>query len=159
LVIAIVLSSFVYLNSQNPYAGKTENVSYANFDSEAHALMYIAQDQKFFASNGINLTITNVGAGAAAINAVQAMPDGGKLVVNAYKTENDVTIAVQDTGVGILENVKNKLFTPLFTTKSKGQGFGLAVVKRLVEAQNGSITVESQEGKGKTFTIKFPPPQ
>jgi signal transduction histidine kinase len=52
--------------------------------------------------------------------------------------------------------VKSKLFTPLFTAKSKGQGFGLAVVKRLVEAQGGKISFESQQDKGTTFTIQTP---
>ncbi len=57
-------------------------------------------------------------------------------------------ITVADTGEGISDDVKEKLFKPLFTTKSKGQGFGLAVVKKLTEALNGKVTVESQIGKG-----------
>ena len=69
---------------------------------------------------------------------------------------NHAYISVEDTGEGIPEEVKDKLFTPLFTTKSKGQGFGLAVVKRLVEAQDGKISFESQQGKGTTFTIQLP---
>lgn len=89
-------------------------------------------------------------------NAVQAMASGGNLTINARREATNVVITVQDTGVGIPEEVKSKLFTPLFTTKSKGQGFGLAVVKRLVEALNGTITFESKEGEGTTFTIKLP---
>ena len=54
------------------------------------------------------------------------MPRGGKLTIHAYKEANDTVITVKDTGVGIPEAVKGKLFTPMFTTKSKGQGFGLA---------------------------------
>ena len=70
---------------------------------------------------------------------------------------NDTVIEVKDTGVGIPEDVKPKLFTPLFTTKSKGQGLGLAVVKRMTEALNGTVTFESIEGNGTTFTVRLPP--
>jgi signal transduction histidine kinase len=65
---------------------------------------------------------------------------------------------VEDTGTGIPDDVKSKVFEPLFTTKSKGQGFGLAVVKRLAEALGGTITFESQQDKGTTFTLRLPSP-
>ena len=65
-------------------------------------------------------------------------------------------ISVKDTGVGIPEEVKGKLFTPMLTTKSKGQGFGLPVVKRMTESLGGTVSFESEEGKGTTFTIRLP---
>jgi signal transduction histidine kinase len=89
-------------------------------------------------------------------NAVQAMPNGGNLDLQAYLDVDAIIITVQDTGNGIPEEIKPKLFTPLFTTKSKGQGFGLAVVKRMAEALGGSVSFESQLGKGTKFIIKLP---
>ena len=89
-------------------------------------------------------------------NAIQAMPNGGKLQVTGYQKQDQACISVSDTGVGIPEEIKPKLFTPMTTTKSKGQGLGLAVVKRLVEALNGSICFESQEGKGTKFIVQLP---
>lgn len=89
-------------------------------------------------------------------NAIQSMPDGGKLEIKTSKTDNQVVITVSDTGKGIPEEIKPKLFTPLLTTKAKGQGLGLAVVKRLVEALNGTVTFESETGKGTKFTITLP---
>jgi PAS domain S-box-containing protein len=90
------------------------------------------------------------------INAIQAMPDGGKLEIQSRQENGDVVISVQDSGVGVPEDAKDKLFTPLFTTKAKGQGFGLPVVKRLTEALGGTVTFESEEGKGTKFTVHLP---
>jgi signal transduction histidine kinase len=89
-------------------------------------------------------------------NAVQAMPNGGNLKITANRKENYAYICVEDTGEGIPEEAKSRLFTPLFTTKSKGQGFGLVGVKRLVEVQGGNISFESKLGKGTIFTVQMP---
>lgn len=90
------------------------------------------------------------------LNSAQAMNDGGKLTVLAYPFKGKMIMTVKDSGLGISEEVKKNLFTPLFTTKSKGQGLGLAVVKRLVETLGGSIGVESEEGNGAQFIIELP---
>ena len=89
-------------------------------------------------------------------NAVQAMPNGGDLEIQARRESGEVVITVMDTGIGISEEYKDKLFTPLFTTKAKGQGFGLAVVKRMTEALGGAVTFESKTGKGTKFVVRFP---
>ncbi|MCL2477462.1 PAS domain S-box protein [Candidatus Bathycorpusculum sp.] len=90
-------------------------------------------------------------------NAIQAMTEGGTLTINIHqdKKTNKVIIEIEDTGKGIPKEVQEKLFTPLFTTKSKGQGFGLAVVKRITDALEGEINFTSQETKGTKFTLKF----
>jgi signal transduction histidine kinase len=90
-------------------------------------------------------------------NSLQAMPDGGKLTLTGQvNCEGQVSVSVEDTGVGIPEAIKQQIFTPLFTTKPRGQGFGLAVCKRVIEAHGGTITFESTEGKGAKFTVQFP---
>lgn len=89
-------------------------------------------------------------------NAVQAMPQDGKLTVKAYRRDSNVFISVEDTGVGIPEALKPKLFQPMVTTKAKGQGLGLAVVKRLVEVQGGTVTFESEVGRGTKFIVELP---
>jgi len=89
-------------------------------------------------------------------NAVQAMPDGGRLYLASSIEGSEIVISIQDTGVGIPQENIEKLFKPLFTTKSKGTGFGLAVCKRLVQLHNGSIKVESVVGVGTTFHVFLP---
>ena len=90
------------------------------------------------------------------LNAVQAMPDGGKLSVNAYKRDDDNVIVIGDTGIGIPEESLKNLFKPLYTTKAKGTGLGLAVCKKIVDSHDGTIQVESTVGIGTIFTITLP---
>jgi len=89
-------------------------------------------------------------------NAIQAMPKGGELTISTSLRNGFALIAFQDTGVGIPKKDIKELFTPLFTRKSRGLGLGLPICKNVVEAHGGSIEVESQEGKGSTFTVKLP---
>jgi signal transduction histidine kinase len=89
-------------------------------------------------------------------NAVQAMPDGGFLIVDGSKANSHAKIVVSDTGVGITEENMKKIFTPLFTTKAKGTGLGLAVCKKIVEAHGGEMSVSSKMGVGSSFTFMIP---
>lgn len=94
--------------------------------------------------------------GNLVVNACQAMTTGGKLIISATKKSKEIAIAVKDTGMGIPPENMKKLFEPLFTTKAKGIGLGLAVSRKLVEANSGRIEVQSKPGKGSTFTIFLP---
>jgi signal transduction histidine kinase len=90
------------------------------------------------------------------LNAIQAMPNGGELTISAKLKDGCPVVEVSDTGVGIPEEARAKMFKPLFTTKPKGQGFGLAVVKKLCEDLKIDVDYESKVGKGTTFFLKFP---
>jgi PAS domain S-box-containing protein len=89
-------------------------------------------------------------------NAVGAMPEGGKLIVGISRFGDSVEITFKDSGVGIPEENMQKLFTPLFTTKAKGLGLGLAICKQIVEGHHGEIVAENNAGKGALFTVRFP---
>lgn len=101
------------------------------------------------------------------LNAYQAMPNGGQLTVEAAWVEDwswpgtteplpALFVRVQDTGIGIADDMIDTIFEPLFTTKTHGIGLGLAIAKNLVEANHGCIKFESTEGQGTTFTVWLP---
>jgi signal transduction histidine kinase len=89
-------------------------------------------------------------------NAVDAMPKGGTLTIRSRKSDGNLEISFADTGMGMPGETLQRIFTPLFTSKAKGMGFGLAISKRVVEAHGGRITVESTVGEGSTFTLIIP---
>jgi signal transduction histidine kinase len=91
-------------------------------------------------------------------NAVDAMPNGGRLEVQARTEGRDVVLRVSDTGTGMAPDVKRHIFEAFFTTKTdgKGTGLGLAICKEIARALRGRIDVESEPGKGSAFTVRFP---
>ncbi len=91
------------------------------------------------------------------LHAIQAMPDGGRLDVQSEAPTGDwLAVSFSDSGAGIPQENLTKLFEPLFTTKARGIGLGLALTKTLVEGQGGTIEVSSEVGRGSTFTVRLP---
>lgn len=91
-------------------------------------------------------------------NAIQAVPEvaSPRILVSVVSEGDFVKISVADNGIGISDEVKEKVFEPKFTTKSSGMGLGLGMVKNIVETYKGTISLTSQHGKGSVFTVKFP---
>lgn len=89
-------------------------------------------------------------------NAVEAMPEGGTLTIRSLRLEEGVEFTFSDTGHGMPKETLDKFGTPLFTTKARGMGFGLAICKRIVEAHGGSIAANSSIRKGSTLRITIP---
>ncbi len=93
-------------------------------------------------------------------NGLEAMPEGGTLNISLNQSSDNgivySVLKIQDQGTGIPDDLKNKIFEPLFTTKLKGTGLGLPVVKQNVEANQGKLKLESEPGKGTTFTVYLP---
>ncbi len=98
------------------------------------------------------------------LNAVQAMPEGGTLTISAEVVDKmlkpghprAVRLSVQDTGVGISAENRERIFTPFFTTKHRGTGLGLAITRTIMEKHHGTIAVESEVGRGTRFVLEFP---
>lgn len=92
------------------------------------------------------------------LNAVQAMPQGGELTVQASVENHHVCLSLIDTGSGIEPEVMPKIFRPFFSTKAKsgGSGLGLPTTKKIIEAHGGTIDVQSEIGKGTKFTVRLP---
>jgi signal transduction histidine kinase len=90
------------------------------------------------------------------INAQQAMPDGGELTITTGIEGDDVVVAVRDTGIGITESDRARIFRPFFSTKAGGNGLGLSITQRLVHEHGGELRFAGEPGRGTTFTMRLP---
>jgi signal transduction histidine kinase len=90
------------------------------------------------------------------LNAIQAMPQGGVMTIESGLRNSQIEIIVSDTGSGIPEENRKKLFSPFFTTRKNGTGLGLAITHRIIANHGGTIDVTSQPGAGTTFTVRIP---
>jgi signal transduction histidine kinase len=89
-------------------------------------------------------------------NARDAMPAGGQLSISVAETDDYVKIAISDTGIGISRDALSKIMQPLYSTKSRGLGLGLAITRAIIEKHRGELLVISEESKGSTFTVRLP---
>jgi len=126
------------------YELKDQNISIAkNFD---YALPLINADAEKLKQVFLNIIL----------NARQAMPNGGKLSIKTSKENSYVEINIRDTGKGISEDIKHKLFEPFFTTREEGLGLGLPISKRIIDNHKGAIEINSTPGKGTSVVLKLP---
>jgi CheY-like chemotaxis protein len=91
------------------------------------------------------------------LNAVDAMPEGGHLQLTSSADDTEVEVSIEDTGLGMTDDVRQRLFDPFFTTKgSKGTGLGLSITYGIVSRHGGRIVVDSEQGRGSSFRLRFP---
>lgn len=90
------------------------------------------------------------------LNAEQAMPDGGDLILTTKRDGDEVVLELVDTGRGIPEDVRGKIFDPFFSTRKGGTGLGLPTTRNIILAHGGSIEVQSVPGRGSRFSIRLP---
>lgn len=102
-------------------------------------------------SNIIKQALLNV-----ILNAQQAMPKGGELIVRTYGNDENIFIDITDTGIGIERDKIDKIFQVYYSTKENGTGLGLPTARKIIEESKGTISIRSEDGKGSSFLIKLP---
>ncbi len=142
-----------------------KNNEVINLNAEVEDILRVFNDDSIFLHTNKNNIMINMDRiylsriiTNLVTNAKQAQSDERKLIINVDVEQHQrrVMISVQDNGIGIPENMYERIFEPNFTSKSSGMGLGLAMVRKMVEDYKGEIIVKSEEGKGSTFTITLP---
>ncbi|MET3537401.1 sensor histidine kinase [Chryseobacterium limigenitum] len=142
-----------------------KNNEVINLNSEVEDILRVFNDDSIFIhSNKSNIMINMDRIYLSRIitnlvtNAKQAESDERKLIINVDVEQHQrrVMVSIQDNGVGIPENIYERIFEPNFTSKNSGMGLGLSMVRKMVEDYKGEISVKSEVGKGSTFTITLP---
>jgi signal transduction histidine kinase len=90
------------------------------------------------------------------INSIHAIQDSGEIHINVDQERGGYLVKIEDTGSGIDKETMKKIFNPFFTTKERGSGLGLSIVKNIIDAHEGTISVESAEGAGTKVIIYLP---
>ena len=140
------------LNECSPRNLIMESFSMINLPEKMELLNHVADQPRIKVDpDKIKRVFTNL-----IKNGIEAMSNVGKLTINSAEVNGSLRISFSDTGVGIPDEILPKLFSPLFTTKAQGMGFGLAICKRIIEAHEGTIAVKSDCGIGTTFTVTLP---
>jgi signal transduction histidine kinase len=130
------------------YRPKAKDANVEIVDYLAGNLPTVLLDREAFHGALLNLVL----------NAEQAMPDGGQLVVRTYGTPDGVALDLIDTGIGMDAETQSKVFEAFFTLKRGGSGLGLPTTRKIIEGHGGRIHLQSEPGRGTQITIKLPVP-
>jgi signal transduction histidine kinase len=160
-LIASEFSNFANISRAEPVVFSMKAMTASVYDlfkdNEEHALNYFPMTddslEVFADKNQVMRVITNL-----VKNALQSIPPERKGAVSIYVYQKDdkAVVKISDNGVGIPDELKDKIFKPYFTTKGAGTGLGLVISKNIIEAANGTISFETEAGKGTDFYVELP---
>ncbi len=158
-----IVTDFLTYSRPTPLATDTVNIC-ALLDTTIELLKHVASENRIFIKKQYNNDIEIIGDSGKlqqvflnlGLNAIEAMPDGGELTVTVFDKDDKIEIDFKDTGTGIDEKNRKKIFYPFFTTKEQGTGLGLAISYRIIEEHRGNIDLDTVPGSGTTFKIILP---
>lgn len=133
-----------------------EVISLLSPQLEAGNIVIIYQYQEEHLTASVDRSLLKQALLNICLNSVQAMPNGGKLIVGAMYSDSNLTIQIEDTGPGIADSIRDKIFDPFVTDKADGVGLGLSICHKIISAHRGRIIVKSDEDRGSRFEIVLP---